>query len=126
MAEITVKLAQGLKIGNTSCCVAVLRELTAGDLIDAMKESERLVMVPASSGRAEPQLLISNTLLSINTLRRQIASIGEMKGPIELETLSLLSAADLSLLQGQAEAMDSARAKDIEDRGRSEAAGEGG
>lgn len=116
----TIELEKGLKVGDTTHKTATLREPSAGDLINAMAESERVVIVPNAAG-GEPQLLLSNTALSINTLRRQIVSLGDIKGPLEHEQLNLLSATDLQLLQNAADTLDNAAAKAMDARGRSDA-----
>lgn len=121
MAQTTVKLQKGITVGEVQNRNAVLRELTAGDVIAAAEESERLIMVP-NGNESEPRLVLSNALMGINTLRRQIAQLGEIQGPLEIEQLSLLSETDLELLQNAAESMDSAVAKAVTDRGRADAA----
>lgn len=117
MANNKIILNKGLTVGNTVHKDAVLREPTAGDLMQAMEESERVVMVAG-----EPQLLLSNTALSLHTLRRQIVSIGDINGPIDMAMLSLLSATDLSLLQSCADELDTVIGKELAARGRSNAA----
>ena len=115
-----ITLSKGIKIGEKIHNIAELRELNAGDVIAAMEESERVVMVPTPNG-LEPTLLMSSALMGVNTLRRQIASIGDINGPLEREQLNLLSDKDLDLLQSGVSAMDSALAKVIRDRGRDDA-----
>lgn len=118
MAQHTVTLEKGLTVGDKTYTTATLKELSAGDVIAAMEESERVIMVPNASGSLEPTLLLSNSLMGVNTLRRQIASIGDIQGPIEREQLNLLSDADLLLLQQGVQEMDAAAAQDISARGR--------
>ena len=113
----TVELLKGLSVGNVEHKTATLREPTAGDLIAAMTESERVVSV-----NGEPTLLLSNTALSINTLRRQVVTIGDIHGPLESMQLALLSGTDLALLQQAADELDVAVAKEMSDRGRDQAA----
>ncbi len=121
MTQHTVTLEKGLTIGEERHTKVVLRELSAGDLIAAMEESERLIMVPGANG-AEPALVTSNTLMGINTLRRQVASIGSVDGPMEREQLSLLSNKDLEILHQGVAALDTAIVNALEARGRSAAA----
>lgn len=121
MAKHKVTLIKGITVGVDQHLEAVLKELTAGDVIEAAQESERLIMVPGNNGQ-EPRLVHSNALMGINTLRRQIASIGEIQGPIEMDQLALLSDQDLGILQAAAEAMDTAVATAVINRGRSKAA----
>ena len=118
MAQHTVTLEKGLTVGDKNHNIATLRELSAGDVIAAMEESERVIMVPNGSGSVEPSLLLSNSLMGVNTLRRQIASIGDIQGPIERDQLNLLSDTDLMLLQQGVQEMDAATAEDISARGR--------
>lgn len=124
MAQHTVKLEKGITIGEEHHLEVVLKELTAGDVIDAAQESERLIMVPGPNG-TEPRLVQSNALMGANTLRRQIASLGDIEGPLEMEQLALLSDRDLEILQGAVEMMDAAVATAVTDRGRSDAASGG-
>ncbi|MGO2354635.1 MAG: hypothetical protein ACTH58_07845 [Marinomonas foliarum] len=112
-----VTLHKGLKVGEKIQNVATLRELNAGDVLKAMEESERVVMVPTANG-IEPTLLMSNALMGVNTLRRQIVSIGEIQGPLEREQLDLLSDRDLDILQTCASDMEKAIAKALIERGR--------
>lgn len=112
MATIKVNLKEGLKIGDTIYTAAEIREATAGDLIDAADESEKLIATPDGY-----QLLASPTLVGLNTLRRQILCIGDYKGPLTLAELKKLSAADLSLLQEKAIALEDASLKKVITRG---------
>lgn len=123
MAEHTVTLDKGITIGSKSNKQAVLKELSAGDVIEAMQESERLIMVPGPNGQ-EPRLVHSNALMGVHTLRRQVARLGEIEGPLEIDQLALLSDRDLETLQAAADAMDAAVAQAVSDRGRSNAASE--
>lgn len=113
-----VTLHKGLTVGEKVHNIATLRELNAGDVLRAMEESERVVMVPTANG-IEPSLLMSNALMGVNTLRRQIVSIGEIQGPIEREQLDLLSDRDLDILQKGASDMEKAIVKALSERGRS-------
>lgn len=112
-----VTLHKGLTVGEKIQNVATLRELNAGDVLKAMEESERVVMVPTANG-IEPTLLMSSALMGVNTLRRQIVSIGEIQGPLEREQLDLLSDRDLDILQTGASDMEKAIAKALIERGR--------
>lgn len=122
MAEITVTLKDGLKIGKDVLKDVVLRDPTAGDIIDSQGESERMVLTPDG-----PQLVVSPSLAGANMLRRQIIRIGNVQGPIDLNEIKRLSAHDLSLLEGAVSEMDEAlvvenAAKELEKRGRTEGA----
>lgn len=122
MAQHTFELEKGLMVGNVPQTTVVLRELTAGDVVAALEESEKLIMVPGPNGM-QPALVQSNAMMGINTLRRQIASLGEIQGPLERDKFDLLSGADLEILQAEADKMDAAvLGVAVADRGRSEAA----
>lgn len=125
MAEHKLTLAKGITIGSVANTLATLRQLTAGDVIEAMEEAEKLLMVPGPNG-FEPRLVHSPALMSVHSLRRQIASIGEVKGPLEMEMFNTLSDEDLALLQEGCEKLDAAIAASLEQRGRSAAAGSEG
>ncbi|MDC9620141.1 phage tail assembly protein [Xenorhabdus sp. XENO-7] len=75
-----------------------LRQLTAGDLIDAEAASERVVMT--ANG---PALLSSPSLMGYELLRRTIARIGKINGPIPLVMLKTLHQDDLALIAEQAD-----------------------
>jgi phage FluMu protein gp41 len=113
MATVKCTLKTGLKVGDEVHLEAEIRELTAGDLIDATDESEKLIMTP--EGYA---LLVSNTLAGLHTLRRQIVRIGDHSGPLTLGELKRLSGNDLSLLQEKALQLDSASLAEVEAQGK--------
>jgi phage FluMu protein gp41 len=117
MRTIDVTLDQGLTIGNTTHKKAVIREATAGDVIEATEESEKVVKTPDGY-----ELLASNTLVGINVLRRQIVSVGDYKGPLTVGEMKHLSPGDLRLLQIKAEQLESA-ALEVALRGRLETPG---
>jgi phage FluMu protein gp41 len=107
-AEVTVTLVDGLKVGEDVLKDAVLREITAGDIIDAQEESEKLVLTPAG-----PQLVPSPSLTGLNVLRRQIVRIGNVGGPLDLKMLKRLAPHDLNLLQAEADKLDQAVAAEV-------------
>lgn len=113
MRTVEVLLDKGLQIGDTVETLAVLRELTAGDAIEATEESERLFQ--AADG---PCLVASPCMVGMNTLRRQIVSIGGHQGPLTIGELKRLSSTDLSLLQEKALTLERATLKEVFDRGR--------
>ncbi len=108
-----VKLTTGLKVGDKPQITAILRQLTTGDLIDANKESEKVIATPTGY-----TLLTSNAELGVNILRRQIVKIGEIEGPITLETFRKLSTEDFEILQQAAENLDEAILAKAKERGR--------
>lgn len=103
MAELTVHLEHGLTVGKDVLKEVVLREVRAGDIIEAHEEAEKLVYTNEG-----PQLLASPTLVGVHVLRRQIVRIGDVKGPISLAELKRLDPADLNKLQAAADSMESA------------------
>jgi phage FluMu protein gp41 len=120
MAEVHVPLQDGLKVGDDLLKDVILRDPTAGDIIDANAESERMVLTPAG-----PALVPSPSLVGANMLRRQIKSIGNVQGPISLVELKRLTERDLALLQSKADEMDQAMvsesaAKELASRGRAD------
>lgn len=121
MAIHSFDLEKGLSVGGVVNKHVVLRELTAGDLIDAMAESERVVMVPTKDG-AEPRLVLSDSLMGINCLRRQVKTLGDMAGPLDIDVLRQLSAEDLNLLQKGVEDMEKAIYMELVAQGRAEPA----
>jgi len=65
------------------------RELTAGDIIDAQMASERVV-----DTKAGPQLVSSPSQMGLEMLRRQIARVGVISGPLSLVLLKKMSQRD--------------------------------
>lgn len=118
MAEITFTLHHGLKVGEDVMTDVVLRELTAGDLLQAKEESEKLCNTPDG-----PQFVTSPTLMVVNVLRRQIVRIGNVQGPLDMGLLKTLTPRDLALLQSKSEELDSAFAQTVENMKRSDAGG---
>lgn len=75
-----------------------LRQLTAGDIIEAEAASERVVMTPKG-----PALLSSPSRMGFELLRRSVARIGKIQGPLPMEMLKTLHQADIELLLDKAE-----------------------
>lgn len=110
---MNVKLTDGLKIGEETHFDAVLREATAGDMIDATEQSEVPVLTPDGY-----QLLVSNTKVGLFMLCQQIVSIGTHPGPLTLTELRKLSARDLDLLNRSADTLQTISLKGVQDRGK--------
>jgi len=128
MASINFSLIHGYKVGEDTLMDVVLREVIAGDVIEAQEESEKLVMVPTEKGQLQPELIPSPTLVGINVLRRQIVSIGNAKGPFDVYEIKKLHPVDLSLLQEKADELDSAvvaenSGQGVKNRGRDDQSG---
>jgi phage FluMu protein gp41 len=103
MQEI-VKLTTPIRIGDNEYSEITLREPTAGDVIEAQEEAEKLVMTPDG-----PALVASPSKVGLGVLRRQVAKIGDtIDGPADITTLKRLTPIDLNRLQNAADAMDAA------------------
>ena len=126
--RVSVSLTDGLELGRTRYARAVLRPLSAGDILVAQEEAERLVY--AKDGTLS--LVMSPARMGREALRRQIAKLEaedgqQYDGPLSVEELARLSSRDLAAVQTGAELLDAAAARSAEalrDRGRS-AAGHG-
>jgi|SRR5690554_7801206 len=113
--RITVTLAYGLKVGEALHKDVVLREATAGDVLDAQAESERLMMVPSANDGFEPMLVVSPSRVGVEVLRRQIVSVGDLSGPLDLKMLRRLDPEDLNLLLAKSEQLDGAAVGQTQD-----------
>lgn len=107
MSNVTFSLHDGLPFGKGEdqerLKEVVVRELTAGDLIDARVESERVIQTAEG-----PRLVSSPELLALHCLRRQIVSIGKVKGPMSLANLRTLSLLDLREIESQVDTLEAA------------------
>jgi len=120
MATTTITLKDGLTVGTDILTDAVLRPSTAGDIIDAQEESEKLVMT-----KDGPRLVSSPTLSGAGMLRRQIVRIGNLQGPLGLSELRRLSPRDMEALQEAAAQLDdAAMAEVLSERGRGDRSGQ--
>ena len=118
MAKVEFNLKDGVTIGGQLEKHVVLRELTAGDIIDAGEESEKVVYSPLG----KPTMVQSSVLMGAQIMCRQIAKLGTLEGPLDLDFLRKLSEADFSLLQLKCAELDSVAEKEVEvlnNRGRS-------
>ena len=117
MASVELTLVHGLEIGKDILKDAVLREPSAGDIIEAQEEAEKLVYaVEPDSGRLVPSLVASPTMVGVHVLRRQIVKIGNLSGPIELDMLKCLHPEDFARLQAKADELDAATTAEIASR----------
>ncbi|EGJ49052.1 phage tail assembly protein [Desulfocurvibacter africanus] len=112
MATVTFAIKHGLKVGEDTLSEVLLREPTAGDIIEAQEESEKLVLVPSKDG-PQPQFVTSPTLVGVNVLRRQIVRIGNVQGPIDLVMLKRLHPEDMGLLNRKADELEAAMLAEI-------------
>jgi phage FluMu protein gp41 len=120
MAEITVTLKDGWKLGETIHHEVILRELSPQDIVEASLESERAVMTEHGY-----QFMLSPTLMGINILLRQIEQVGDFKGPFTQKMLSRLSRQDFEILQMEIDQLDRAGSEALLKRGRSDASESG-
>lgn len=119
MATIRISLKDGVKMGDKTHMTVVMRELTPGDLIDAGMVSERAVETPEGYIFA-----VSPTLMGMHALARQIESIGDYDGVIELSDLRRFSREDFEAIQLEAQKLDDAVIEAVMQRGRSNASDE--
>ncbi|MEZ3294135.1 hypothetical protein AB9L78_25910 [Escherichia coli] len=117
LANGYVDLLDGLPFGESREYRVTFRELTAKDSIDAESEAERLMET-----RNGPVLVASPALRGIALLRRQIAAVGQIEGPLSPRQIGQLSERDLSRLMAAVSLLDSAMAgKLVVERGRPDA-----
>lgn len=121
MARIEFRLKHGLPFGKGDDAEqqyeVTLRELTVGDILAAREESEKVVSTPDGY-----TLVVSPTLVGLHTLRRQVAQVGLLQGPLSQGDIGRLHPDDLELLYQKVDALDEASLKGVEARGRSDAA----
>ncbi len=115
--------------GKSPLKAVELRAPTAGDVIDAQEESEKLVYAMVD-GNLAPTLVTSPSLVGTHVLRRQVVRLGDIHGPIDLAVLKKLHIEDLELLQAKAAELDSALAaraasREVTARGRDDGGGDG-
>ncbi|MCR9657266.1 phage tail assembly protein [Vibrio parahaemolyticus] len=122
MSKTKFKLDHGLKTSEKTHFEVELRELTAGDIIEAEEDAEKLVN--AGTATAPNYVLVrSDIKASMAILCRQIARIGDIQGPMEQRDLKKLHPEDLFMIQQHADAMDKAAAQStgvvVAERGKS-------
>lgn len=115
MATITIPLKDGVTIGDKKHMAVVMRELTPGDIIDAGMVSERAVQTADGYIFA-----VSPTLMGMECLARQIESIGDYDGVVELSDLRRFSREDFEIIQMEAENLDQTVLEAVMQRGRSD------
>jgi len=120
MATIVVHLTHGLRVGEDVLFEAEIREATAGDVIEAQEEAEKLMI-----SQGLPVLVPSPTRVGVGLLRRQLARIGDVQGPLALAEIKRLHPDDLQKLQNAAETLDSAAGEALSERGRDAGVGRG-
>ena len=121
MNQDTFELIDGLKPVKDLHRTCTIRTATAGDVIDAQTAAERVVHTADG-----PLLLVSDSKMGWEMTKRQVVSIGGIKGPLEEEHMRALSGRDLNLIGAKIEALDSAAWKAAQEqakRGRDEGPG---
>jgi len=111
----TFELEDGLQLVENVHKKCVVRQLTAGDILDAQTESERLMVTPGGYS-----LVTSDSLLGFHLARRQIVSLGDIPGPLKVEDMRQLSGRDLHMIETELENLDKAVAEALAQRGRDE------
>jgi phage FluMu protein gp41 len=96
-------LTDGIEYGGKVQKDVVLRELTAGDVIDASAESEKLILTPDGY-----QLIASPSLVGAANIRKQIMSIGEIQAPVEDKLYRQLTPRDFQIIQNESEIFEEA------------------
>ena len=112
MAKLDFQLTHGIPFGKGADAElqyeVVLRELTTGDVIDARSDAEQVVFVPDSdSGGTKAITVVSEVKMGIELLRRQIASVGVIHGPLTMGQIRQFHIDDFELVNEQAEKLDS-------------------
>ena len=115
MAELqagALQLKDGLPFGIGADCVmqyaVTFRELTTGDVIDAQTASE----IPVTTAEG-PMLVSSPSKMGVEMLRRSIATVGSINGPLSVALLRQLSQADFHRLSLALELRDLAQAASL-------------
>jgi phage FluMu protein gp41 len=109
MAEITVTLTHGLRVGETVHTEAVLREASVADFLAATEDGERVVRGQGG----ETEIVASPTLVAVHLLRRIIVRVGDHPGPLSLGELKRLHVADLHALHQASEQLQGAALKTL-------------
>ena len=121
MANLKFTLEDGLKVGDQIHKEVELRELTAGDMLDAEAEVEELVMTVNGTVTYKT----SPVKLSHELLCRSIAKLGNLPMPLSQAEFRLLTRTDLIILQTNARKIDQAMVEKISERGRRNQAASG-
>ena len=94
------KLQDGVKIGEGSTARVLMegefRSLTAADLFAAQEAAEIVKVLPGGT----PALIVSNSKLGREILRRAIRRLDDIDGPISEEMLGVMTGRDFNHLIG--------------------------
>lgn len=105
MANVTIELETGLKVGGEAQTLAEIRPSTVADYLDATEAAERLVQTP----EGEYRLVANPELVGVHLLRMQIVRIGDHDGPLTLGEIRRFSMDDMELLSTAAGALEAAK-----------------
>lgn len=123
MAQHVFRLNHGLPLGKDQDIElqydVTLRELTVADVLAAQEEAEKVVATP--TGYA---LVMSPTRLGMQTIRRQIRSIGKVQGPLSLNDMGKLHPDDLAIITRHIDGLEEAVLQEVDSRGRTDTAPE--
>lgn len=108
-----ITLTDGIKVGEIIHKDVEFRDLTAGDILEANEEAERVVQL--NDGTVS--VATSAARLGMELLRRRITRFGEIKIPLSLTELLKISEADLEALQDAVSELDTLRK--VSEQGRS-------
>ncbi len=107
-----LQLKDGIPFGIGADCVmqhaVTFRELNTGDVIDAQTASE----IPVTTAEG-PMLVSSPSKMGVEMLRRSIATVGSINGPLSVALLRQLSQADFHRLSLALELRDLAQAASL-------------
>lgn len=125
MAVLTIELVDGYKVGESTFNELGLRELTPKDTFEAQLAAEKVSII---NGRAVAY--VSDTLMGLEMLGRQVEYIGSVQGPFSIKELLKLSPKDFARLQVKANELDALMIPETQNaveaaasRGRSESTG---
>lgn len=126
MAKQSFELKHGIKLVEKLHKECVIREATAGDILDAQDAAEKLVTAPGRDGEPVPRLLVSDHRMGMELARRQIVRIGDIKGdPLSREDFRELHPEDMEIINNELDKLDGAGAEEVlAQRGRSEGVGD--
>jgi phage FluMu protein gp41 len=116
--EHSFELEDGLQLVEKTHTTCVVRPLTAGDILDAQQDAERLMATPNGY-----QLVVSDSAMGFHLARRQIVRLGDIPGPLSVDDMRKLSGRDMERINKQLDGLDQAVAGALADRGRDAGAG---
>ncbi|PIW30925.1 MAG: hypothetical protein COW30_01005 [Rhodospirillales bacterium CG15_BIG_FIL_POST_REV_8_21_14_020_66_15] len=119
MAEVRATLARGFRIGDAVYTTVVLKEATAGDVLDAEIAAERVYATAAG-----PVVHSSPAVAAFELLARQVDRLigeggEEFEGAVTAKMLRALPRLDLDLLMAESRTLENAAEREVlSERGR--------